>query len=381
MEEDIETQTSGKVHLIIVNFIRLLLFLAVIGSYYKGRWLVFLVAGLALFVTFLPSLLSKHYNIDVPAELEVTIILFIYGILFLGEVQGFYAEFWWWNVLLNLLSAIALGFVGLTILYVLQKEDRIDASPLMINILVFCFALAIGTLWEIFEFILDQTLKFNLQRASLTDTMTDLLVNAIGAALVVIGSYIYTRLKKVDMLSGVVLKLIKKYPQIFRAKHKRNPASELKKLLRKGESETQEFKQTLRTNIHTNEIDKNIEFSALKTIVAFLNSQGGTLLIGVSDQGKPTGIEKDNFQNNDKAKLHLTNLIKQHIGNSFIPFIHFGIIQIDGKNILKINCKQSNKRVFLKIGDEEEFYVRNGPASIKLKGSSMLDYIEHKFAN
>ena len=57
----------------------------------------------------------------------------------------------------------------------------------------------------------------------------------------------------------------------------------------------------------------------------------------------------------------------------------FEIILIKDKKILLITCRRSEKQVFLKFGNEEEFYVRNGPASIKLEGSSLVDYIRHRF--
>ena len=77
--------------------------------------------------------------------------------------------------------------------------------------------------------------------------------------------------------------------------------------------------------------------------------------------------------------LHFTNLIKSYIGNEFLPFIKFGIIQIKDKKIILVTCSESKKRVFLKSENEEEFYIRNGPASVKLEGSSLVDYIQHKF--
>lgn len=372
-----EIKTSGRVHFIVINTIRLILFLASLGAYFSGRWLVLLVGSIAFIITFLPYLLRKIYAIHLPAEFEITIILFIYGILFLGEIRGIYAPFWWWDALLNLFAAIALGFVGYTVISILQKEEMINANPLIISILAFCFAFSSACLWEIFEFSLDKFLGFNLQHSSLIDTMTDIIVAAIGSAAVAIAGYFYTKSGKGNILSAAVIKLVKKYPKIFGLK--KSPQEQILKLIQEKEGETLEFKSTLRTNTHTKEIDKNIEFAALKTLVAFLNTKGGTLLIGVSNEGNIEGIQKDNFQNQDKALLHITNLIKTHIGSQLMSFINLEIIKIEDKEIIKITCKPSAKRVFLRRGDEELFYIRNGPASIRLEGSSLLDYIENKF--
>lgn len=122
-----------------------------------------------------------------------------------------------------------------------------------------------------------------------------------------------------------------------------------------------------------------MELGILKTIAAFLNTKGGSLLIGVDDSGKILGLENDRFESDDKIALHFTNLIKTYIGNEFLPFIKFEIAQIKDKKIILVTCKESRKRVFLKVDNEEEFYIRNGPASIKLEGNSLVDYIQHKF--
>jgi hypothetical protein len=335
------------------------------------------MAIMAFLMTFAPYIIKKILKIEFQSEFEIILVLFIYGILFLGEVRGF-VPFWWWDIVLNLFSSIALGFVGLTIISVLYKGNKLNASSLIVPILSFSLAFSISALWEIFEFSLDSLFNFNLQKGSLNDTMTDLIVNVTGIALVSITGYLRIKSGKEGIISGVVVKFLEKYPKIFTLK-KINPQKEIKDLIKQGESETLEFKSTIRTNLHTKEIDRNVEFAAIKTIAAFINSKGGTLLIGVSNEGKVRGIKKDKFQNHDKIFLHITNLIKDHIGNTFIPFIEKEIIQIDNKEVLRINCKPSpNKLVFLKHDNGEHFYVRSGPASIKLEGNALVDYINYK---
>ena len=157
------------------------------------------------------------------------------------------------------------------------------------------------------------------------------------------------------------------------------PHERVKKLIKEGESKKVEFKSSLRTNMFTNQVDKNVEHASLKTIAAYLNSDGGTLLIGVGDKGEIAGIEKDNFVSHDKLSLHFTNLLKEHLGPEFLPFVDHKILEMDGKNIVAVECKKSPKEAFLKIGKDEHFYVRNGPASIPMAGSSLIDYITHRF--
>lgn len=73
------------------------------------------------------------------------------------------------------------------------------------------------------------------------------------------------------------------------------PRVDVEDIVNQGETTTVEFKSTLRINLHTGEKDPRIELAVLKTIAAFLNSSGGTLLIGVNDDGEPLGVEADHF--------------------------------------------------------------------------------------
>ena len=96
-------------------------------------------------------------------------------------------------------------------------------------------------------------------------------------------------------------------------------ADRVRGLVREGETKTIEFKETLSLDIKKQTKEKYIETSALKTIVAFLNTEGGTLLIGVSDDGSIPGISAEILKlhkNTDKLLLHLKNLLKDRIGES-----------------------------------------------------------------
>jgi len=157
-----------------------------------------------------------------------------------------------------------------------------------------------------------------------------------------------------------------------------NSMSDEEKLIAAGESEKLEFKSTLRWNLMADKADKAIENSALKTIVAFLNTEGGTLLIGVKDDGAVLGIEKDQFLNEDKFLLHFASLVNDRIGKHYVEQILSGLKEIKGKKILRVDCKPSPDPVFLK-GNGEEFYVRSGPSSVQLSTSEVLEYSRKHF--
>jgi len=173
--------------------IRFALLVALVAEFYYQSWLPFAIITLALILTFIPSLVEKKYNIDLPEELEIWILIFIYLTLYLGEVQKFYHIFWWWDILLHGFSAISIGFVGFIVVLYLQQGNLVRAKPVMLSLLAFSFALAGGALWEIFEFSMDQFFGFTMQDASLVDTMWDLIIDSAGAFIGALFGFIYLK--------------------------------------------------------------------------------------------------------------------------------------------------------------------------------------------
>ena len=111
-------------------------------------------------------------------------------------------------------------------------------------------------------------------------------------------------------------------------------------IIASGESEKLEFKSTITTNIQTGENDKRMEKAVLKTIVAFLNTTGGILMIGVSDDGSIYGVDEKEFDSRDKMNLHFTHMISSRIGDEFFPYISFRVIDMEeGKAIIRVDCQ------------------------------------------
>jgi Putative DNA-binding domain len=150
-------------------------------------------------------------------------------------------------------------------------------------------------------------------------------------------------------------------------------------LIAGGETGATEFKSTLRTNLHTGQHDEKIHLSALKTIVGFLNAHGGTLLIGVADDGDVLGLSADGFSNEDKMGLHLVNLIKDWIGDVFLPYIHPHFDDQGDERVLIVRCEKGPKAAFVKDGNQQRFFVRGGNATAELMGSSVTDYVKQRF--
>jgi hypothetical protein len=149
--------------------------------------------------------------------------------------------------------------------------------------------------------------------------------------------------------------------------------------IQRGESDTVEFKSTLRVNLHTSKNDPRIELSALKTIAGFLNGAGGRLIIGVDDDGNALGLADDKFPNEDKMSLHLVNIVKDRLGMKALTRINHRFEEYDDGRVLIIDVEKSNAPVFVKDGSSERFYVRTGPATSEMSPSDTQAYLRERF--
>ncbi|MGJ8723243.1 MAG: hypothetical protein ACSHYB_01695 [Roseibacillus sp.] len=167
------------------------LIVSIAGSLYVGSWDTVLVSSLTLILTILPIAFANRFEVKLPTRFAVAIIVFVFATMFLGEVEGFYERFWWWDVLLHGGSAVALGLFGFLCIFMLFEGDRFAAPPIALAILSFCFAVAVGAVWEIFEFTMDRYFGSNMQKSGLVDTMWDLVVDCAGGLIGSLSGYLY----------------------------------------------------------------------------------------------------------------------------------------------------------------------------------------------
>ncbi len=150
-------------------------------------------------------------------------------------------------------------------------------------------------------------------------------------------------------------------------------------LIVQGEGEFIEFKSTLRWNLKADKKDKNITHAITKTIAAFLNTEGGILLVGVSDDGEVIGLDSDRFENEDKMLLFLTNTIKSQLGTLHLDKIHFHTERIKDKKVLRIDVQAGSDPCYLSKEKLDHFYIRTGPSTTDLRLSKVFEYLTKRF--
>ncbi|MEK9158354.1 MAG: ATP-binding protein [Patescibacteria group bacterium] len=158
---------------------------------------------------------------------------------------------------------------------------------------------------------------------------------------------------------------------------------DIKEVIRRGEHERLEFKTSLRWDVNKNQVNKDLERSAMKTITAFLNSEGGSLILGLDDNGKVHGIESDCASlvrnTHDGFENHFNNLFVSMIGPEFRQHVKLSFHNISDKNISLIEVAPAHRPAYLKTDKGEDFFIRTGNATTSLKVSQVSPYISSQW--
>jgi CBS domain-containing protein len=191
-----------------------------------------------------------------------------------------------------------------------------------------------------------------------------------------------------DVLAGIVslTDIANTQPELIETLKQGNGdgfVDDIYELLNLSEGQHLEFKSSLRYDLNTRQVNQSLESVVLKTICAFLNSDGGTLLIGLSDNKDVIGIENDylviRHQNRDGFENHLLGLISNCIGNYYLPYVEMIFHNLLGKDLCQVNIKSSPKPAFLNNGGKQDFYVRTGNASRPFSISEASEYIQDRW--
>jgi hypothetical protein len=156
-------------------------------------------------------------------------------------------------------------------------------------------------------------------------------------------------------------------------------AEEIRRLVAGGESASLEFKASLRYDLATGNVNSALTKVVAKTIAGFSNVAGGTLLIGVSDDGELVGIQHDldtlSRKNLDAFERTLRNSVASYLGAHIGPMLGLSFVEIDGLTVARITCLPHDAPVFVRDGDRQEFYIRDGNLTRPLDVRTTHDYI------
>ncbi len=203
----IQAITSAVLQLAIVVLVIILLL--------KGVWISAFAGTMIFALTFVPAFFERQLSVHLPIEFTLLTTVFLYASFALGEVRDFYTRFWWWDLMLHSLSSLTIGIMAFLAIYVFHMTRRVQMAPIYIASMTFCLTVTMGTLWELFEFSLDWFFQFTMQKSGLIDTMTDLMVDVIGAFIAAILGYLYVRNGDSLIVDRLIHYFVAKNPKLF----------------------------------------------------------------------------------------------------------------------------------------------------------------------
>ena len=217
MSEEHKRDTVAAIVLGIRIALQLTILLGMVWAMFQARFGLAGMAGLIMLATLSPVWLSRWLEIHLPPEAELSAIIFLYSSLFLGEFGDFYERFWWWDLLLHTSSGFLLGLFAYILVFVLNRTPRVNLhlSPPFVALFTVCFAVAAGSVWEIFEYSMDRIFGLQMQKDGLHDTMWDMIVNLLGALSFGLVGYLQFRLDKDSFISPLVERFMRDNPNLL----------------------------------------------------------------------------------------------------------------------------------------------------------------------
>ena len=215
---------SARVHRVVLIVLQIIMTIELMLVLQEKQWInAFLVMAI-MAVTLSPAVLGRRFGVHIPPEFQLLAVLFVFAALFLGEFRSYYARIWWWDIALHTSSGLLMGILGFLLVYVVNENERIDLHmrPRFVAFFAFLFAVAVGALWEIFEFSMDQLIGTNMQKpmlgdpSGLTDTMWDMIVNTLGALAISALGWWYMKRSERSFIEVWISRFVERNPRMFR---------------------------------------------------------------------------------------------------------------------------------------------------------------------
>lgn len=232
--------------------LRVIVVVMMILQVFNRNWNDVFFCALTLVLFMIPSFVERRIKVDVPDTLEIIILFFIFAAEILGEIRGYYYHVTGWDTALHTANGFLSAAIGLALIDILNRTDRFafNLSPLFVVMVSFCFSMTVGVLWEFFEYGMDVFFGGNMQKfmtesgepfvgqAALSDTMKDLLVNFIGAAVFSIIGYFHIK----NRGKGRESKFVRRF-MLTKIKDTEKPAGSVSKESAAGEADAKTQEQ------------------------------------------------------------------------------------------------------------------------------------------
>lgn len=159
---------------------------------------------------------------------------------------------------------------------------------------------------------------------------------------------------------------------------------DLPSIIRQGEGPLLEFKSSLRWDFQETRVNRALEGVVMKTLAGFFNSYvGGTLLIGVADNGEIVGLAND-YQtlkkpDQDGFEQTLMTAISMNLGADLCSLVHILFHKLGDQDVCRVIISPARRPVFLSQGNTPKFFVRTGGGTRDLNIQEALEYVNNRW--
>ncbi len=173
-----EHKITFIVYIVLRLIVGAMLVLAVLRNDYESAF----ICGLTLLLFLLPTFIQHNLGIRLPTVLEILILLFIFAAEILGELQCYYLNIPFWDEILHTVNGFVCAAVGMALVDLLggSQHEKFNLSPLYMAIVGFCFSMTIGVLWEFFEYGMDMLFLTDMQKDTILNTIATVELNPLG---------------------------------------------------------------------------------------------------------------------------------------------------------------------------------------------------------
>lgn len=159
--------------------LRLIVLATLVSSILRGEYESAFICLLVLALFMLPFFIQQNFGIELPSTLEIIILLFIFAAEILGELKCYFITFSHWDSMLHTTTGFLCAATGFALIDILNHNSRIkfQLSPIYVALTAFCFSMTVGVLWEFFEFGMDRLFLMDMQKDTVVQSITSVMLD------------------------------------------------------------------------------------------------------------------------------------------------------------------------------------------------------------
>ena len=159
--------------------LRLIVAATLVSSILRGEYESAFICLLVLVLFLLPFFIQQNFGIELPSALEIIILLFIFAAEILGELECYFITYPHWDTMLHTTTGFLCAATGFAMIDILNRNSRIKfaLSPVYVALVAFCFSMTVGVLWEFFEFGMDRLFSMDMQKDTVIGSVTSVMLD------------------------------------------------------------------------------------------------------------------------------------------------------------------------------------------------------------